>query len=141
MAYDSVFHEILLVKLSKTSFRGNINSFLISYLENRYQSVTIGGNTSNLLEIRYGIPQGSVLGPLLFNLFTNNLTHLVSDDFPMIRHFVLLMTSLILQWKELRNWLMMLYDGFNAIGLFQTLVKISYAFYYKENKCALEYLF
>ena len=59
--------------------KGNIISFLRSYLENRYQSVIIGGNSSNLLEILYGVPQGSLLGSLLLNLFINYLTHLEAD--------------------------------------------------------------
>ena len=63
--FESVSHEILLGKLSKIGFKGNINSFLRSYIENRYQSVIISGNTSSLLEIIYGVAQGSVLGPLL----------------------------------------------------------------------------
>ena len=78
-AFDSISHLLLLKKLSKMGFRGKILKFLESYLEDRYQAVCVGDFNSEYLKVKNGVPQGSILGPILFNLFINNIFNLECD--------------------------------------------------------------
>lgn len=75
-AFDTVSHEILINQLNQYGIKGIVNDFFRSYLQNREQCVKIGESRSNLKEIKYGIPQGTVLGPVLFNIYINELLQL-----------------------------------------------------------------
>ena len=68
-AFDTVDHQILLSKLDYYGIRGTSNNWFKSYFSNRKQFVSINGYDSELAEINSGVPQGSVLGPLLFLLY------------------------------------------------------------------------
>ena len=72
-AFDTVDHDILLSKLHRYGFRGIINEWFASYLNNRMHTTQIGQHVSNKAIVTCGVLQGSVLGPLLFLLYVNDM--------------------------------------------------------------------
>ena len=73
-AFDTIDHDILLTRLQKSyGVGGTALAWISSFIQGRQQSVTFNGHQSALIQLKYSVPQGSVLGPLLFILYTSDV--------------------------------------------------------------------
>ena len=89
-AFDTIDHDTLLSHLSaKFGFAGSALKWFRSYLQDCFQSVKIGSSLSNLFELKFDIPQGSVLGPLLFSLYTTPLGQVIRKHIPLLCYMIL----------------------------------------------------
>jgi hypothetical protein len=90
-AFDRVWHKGLIYKLKCLGIHGNVLSWFTSYLSNRSQRVVLNGTSSQSLPVQAGVPQGSILGPILFLIYVNDIvkelmtdTSLFADDTTLI---------------------------------------------------------
>ena len=124
-AFNTVYHQILLKKLEYYGVRGISNKWFASYLSNRKQFVSINGYKSNLADVKCGVPQGTILGPLLFFIYINDLhaaikyseVHHFADDANLL-NFNSCVKSINKQvnydLKDLSNWLKVNKISFNV---------------------------
>lgn len=79
-AFDKISHNILIHKLERVGICGDLLRWLISYLRDRTQAVTIKGHCTSFIPVTSGVPQGSHLGPLMFNIFVNDVVEIFKNS-------------------------------------------------------------
>ena len=99
-AFDTVNHNILIQKLYYYGIRGIANDWFLSYLSNRKQFVTLENSKSKLCSVTCGVPQGSILGPLLFLIYINDMNCALKHS--LVHHFAD-DTNLLYSDKKVKN--------------------------------------
>ena len=92
-AFDRVWHKALLYKLERMGIRGRVLSWFADYLTDRHQRVVLRGVYSKWIQILAGVPQGSLLGPWLYIMFTSDIVHQIMNIIKLYADDSLLMTS------------------------------------------------
>ena len=113
-AFHKVDHEIVLDKMDRYGIRGHANDFFKSYLKNRKQYTVTNGVESYIDDVKCGITQGSVLGPLLFSLYINDIYRAEGQDY--IRLFAD-DTSLFMYDENLNSLIANVVSTFNELWL------------------------
>ena len=85
-AFDSISHEILLQKLHNLNFSENSIAMIRSFLKRRLQKVVLETTSSDWIELYQGVPQGTILGPLLFNIYVNSMRYSVSKPCELVQY-------------------------------------------------------
>ena len=136
-AFDTINHEILIKKLCHYGVRGHALEWFKNYLSNRKQYVAISNHRSQTKTITCGVPQGSILGPLLFIIYTNDLPNclhkshpiLFADDTTVYLHDKLITRSISILNQELQS----LSDWFKTNKLSLNVKKTNYMIFFTEQ--------
>ena len=103
-AFDTVEHGILLsLTESRLGINGTVLNWFQSCLNNRTQKVSLGKSLSSLFNLQYGVPQGSVLGPILLTIYilSMGVMGLLFIYMPMIHKYIVRLTCLILMTQKI----------------------------------------
>ena len=141
-AFDMVSHDILLDKLKHYGIRGKAHDWFRSYLSNRTQYVSIDDKISTTKSIKYGLPQGSIIGPLLFILYINDLPNINEK----VRFILYADDANIIITADTEAEIISIYESMcgdlvkwvNINGLFLNIKKTNYMIFTRKRHSVLE---
>lgn len=140
-AFDSVNHSILLGKLEKLNVNDNELHWFKFYLQNRKQKIVLDKHSnkfySNWQTVKYGVPQGSILGPTLFLIYVNDLHRSTSMEIIQYADDTTIVCSqkeIDLLWKSAKNGLLSLSDWFSVNGLSLNVSKTQVIEFVTDNR-------
>ena len=107
-AFDKVWHKGVIFKLKKKRKDGLLFRWFISYLKNRFQRVVIDVQSSNELPVQTGIPQGSILGPLFFLIYMDDLIYNILCDIRLFADYTCLL-------EIVHNSILILFKNFTYV--------------------------
>ena len=141
-AFDTVNHAILTNKLQHYCMNGKTNDWIRSNITDRSQKVNDNGETSTASKVTFGVPQGSILGPLLFIIYINEMHSAVSKS--TVYHYADV-TNLLYYNKEskqltkvMKRYLTTLYDWLCANRLSLNVAKTKFTIFKLPHKVFLE---
>ena len=144
-AFDTVDHKILLDKLYHYGVRGIALEWFKSYLENRKQYVQFNQYKSEIYNVRYGVPQGSVLGPLLFIIYMNDLNNVLSNansiSFADDSNLAMTGENVIRLFSDMKSEITKLIQWFQVNKLTLNIAKTHYMLFKPQNlqlECVLD---
>ena len=137
-AFDTVDHQISLKKSEYYGIAGNYLRWFANYLKDRQQFASVEHNTTKKVTVTCGVPQRSILGPLLFLLHVNNLHHaskvlnpiMVGDD----TNLLFLHSEINMLFEKINKELTNLSNWFNGNKLSLNVKKIKFSFFHKSSK-------
>ena len=137
-AFDTVDHQILLKKLEYYGIAGNNLRWFENYLKDRQQFISFENNSTKKVTITCGVPQGSILGPLLFLLYVNDLHHaskvlnpiMFADD----TNLFFSHSDINILFEKMNKELTNISNWFNANKLSLNVKKTKYSFFHKSSK-------
>jgi len=145
-AFDTVNHSILMTKLEHYGIRGHVHDWFKNYLAHRQQYVSVQGIDSSTKSIHTGVPQGSVLGPILFLLYVNDIANAIKTDGVKVMLFAddtnvfITASNLFLLKQKAQEVMKQLTQWFTCNKLTLNLDKTQYSIFRKGNmKIPLEY--
>ena len=113
-AFDKIWHVGLIFKLKQNGVSGSLLKLLQNYLNNRKQRVVLNGSSADFSPIGSGVPQGSLIGPLLFLIYVNDYEKNIKSDikffaddtmlFSIVKHPVISANGLNHDLKVLHEW-------------------------------------
>ena len=101
-AFDTLNHNLLLAKLNAYGFSFNAIKFIQSYFSERFQRANVNSNLSEWCKILVRVPQRSILGPLLFNIFINDIFYLIQDAYICNLTLIFTILLMIIHYTQLR---------------------------------------